>query len=115
MQDRQFRPSSRLKVEGQRAQDKSKKSKVHSVEEAQILRSCCSRPLGSIVLQNDIGVERDEAFAKIKVKLPDIDNPNVMLKVKVDTGHRETFCLCESMEMCFQITWMKMVFRQAQN
>ena len=37
----------------------------------------------------DIGVERGEDFAKIKVKLPDIDNPNVMLRLKVDTGAQE--------------------------
>ena len=32
-----------------------------------------------------VEVERDEAFAQIKVKLPNCDNPNVFLKAKVDT------------------------------
>ena len=37
-------------------------------------------------------VERNEAFAHIKVKLPNLGNPNALLEVKVELEHKETFC-----------------------
>ena len=32
---------------------------------------------------------KDDAFAKLQVKLPNVNNPNPVLKVKVDTGAQE--------------------------
>ena len=32
---------------------------------------------------------KDDAFGKLQVKLPDVNNPNPVLKVKVDTGAQE--------------------------
>ena len=84
-QDRKSRPPPPQQFEGRRPQDKTRQSKVHSVEET------CS-DFEELLFETinvdytDIGIERDEAFAKIRVKLPNIDNPNAMLKVKVDTG-----------------------------
>ena len=35
---------------------------------------------------SNVNLLRDEAFAKISVELPNVDHPNPVLKVKVDTG-----------------------------
>ena len=85
IQDRQSRSPALLPLSDRRPLDKTKQSKVHTVEEV-------SSDFEELLFETiridstDIDVERDEAFAKLSVNLPNIDHPNVMLKVKVDTG-----------------------------
>jgi len=54
-------------------------------------------------------VERNEAFAHIKVKLTNLGNPNALLKVKVDTGAQGNILplRINFMEKCFQIAFQK--------
>ena len=84
VQERQFRPLPQPLFEGQKVQDKTEKSKVHSAKVSSDFEELLIETIW--VDSTYIGVERDKTFVKIKVKLPDINNPNVMLKVKVDTG-----------------------------
>ena len=44
---------------------------------------------------SNVNLVRDEAFAKIPVELPNVDHPNPVLKVKVDTSAQgnKLFCL----------------------
>ena len=85
MQDRQSRSPALLPLSDRRLLDKTKQSKIHTVEEV-------SSDFDELLFETiridstDIDVERDEAFAKLSVNLLNIDHPNVVLKVKVDTG-----------------------------
>ena len=56
---------------------------------------------------------RDEAFAKLKVYLPNVDRPSPVLKVKVDSGAQRNILQLRIFKSMFPDCG-KMVFQQAQ-
>ena len=84
-QDQKAKPSLRKQPWGWIPQAKTSQDKVHTVEET----NSDSDELCFETIQIDssnVTPVKDEAFAKLRVKLPNVNHPNPALKVKVDTG-----------------------------
>ena len=55
----------------------------------QLKRQIHSYELFSDTISSNVTPVKDDALAKVEVKLPNVNNPNPVLKVKVDTGAQE--------------------------
>ena len=83
--DRKAKPSLWKQTGGWIPQAKTSQNKVHTVEQA----NSNSDELFFETIQIDsshVTPVKDEAFAKLQVKLHNINRPNPVLKVKVNTG-----------------------------
>lgn len=79
----QTRSPPQPQFDGQKKYGKEKQTKVHMVEET---NSDFEELFENIKIDSTgADVERNEAFAHIKVTLPNLGNTNALLKVKVDT------------------------------
>ena len=84
-QDWRTKPSPRKQPETEKPQDKTSQSKVHVVEDTSSdFDELCFEAIH--IDSSSVNLGRNEAFAKIKVELPNVDHPSPVLKVKVDTG-----------------------------
>ena len=84
-QDQKAKPLPRKQPGKWMPQAKTSQNKVHTVEET----NSDSDELCFETIQIDssnVNSVKDEAFAKLQVKLPNVNHPNPVLKVKVDTG-----------------------------
>ena len=84
----QTRSPPQLQFDGRKKYDQEKQSKVHMVEETNSDFEELLFENITIIDSTGADVERNEAFAHIKVKLPNLGNPNALLKVKVDSGEQ---------------------------
>ena len=83
-QDRKTKPSLRKQPGGWIPQVNTGQNKVHTAEETNSdFDELCFETI-QIDTSNDTPV-KDEAFAKLQVKLSNVNHPNSVLKVKVDT------------------------------
>ena len=83
--DQNAKPSPRKQPGRWMPQAKTSQNKLHTVEET----NSYSDELCFETIQIDssnVNSVKDEAFAKLQVKLPSVSHPNPVLKVKVDTG-----------------------------
>ena len=84
-QDWRAKPSPRKQPEGWIPQKKTSQNKVHAVGETNSdSDELCFETIH--IDSSNVNLLRDEAFAKIPIELPNVDHPNPVLKVKVDTG-----------------------------
>ena len=84
-QDRKAKPSLRKQPGGWIPHAKSSQNKIHTVEETNSdSDELCFETIK--IDSSNVTPVKDEAFAKLQVKLPNVDHPNPVLKVKVDTG-----------------------------
>ena len=85
IQDWRAKPSPRKQPEGWIPQKKTSQNKVNAVGETNSdSDELCFETIH--IDSSNVNLLRDEAFAKISVELPNVDHPNPVLKVKVDTG-----------------------------
>lgn len=85
-QDRKTKTPFRQQFEEKKPQDKTRHSKVNVVG-AEANNDFEELLFETIQIDSSsVDGKRDEAFAKISLKIPEIDHPNPMLKIKVDTG-----------------------------
>ena len=83
-QDRKANPSLRKQPGGWIPQANTGQNKVHTVEQTNSDSDELCFETIQIDTSNDTPV-KDEAFAKLQVKLSNVNHPNSVLKVKVDT------------------------------
>ncbi|XP_029212518.2 uncharacterized protein LOC114976273 [Acropora millepora] len=85
IRDWRAKPSPRKQPEGWIPQKKASQNKVNAVGETNSdSDELCFETIH--IDCSNVNLLRDEAFAKISVELPNVDHPNPVLKVKVDTG-----------------------------